>query len=174
MEGLGLLMKLLNQEINLGLHENIAKILGDCAYNNSCLNELLNMDAIRIMWSLLKEPSPKVQANAAWALVPLVQKSKVKRFFRVFFFFSARIYKLVITVSTIEKDSGEQIRSFVSGLAILRELLNSSNDEVKASACAAVATVATDHWNLLLLTDIGVVKRLCELTDSVSIAAIVG
>lgn len=36
------------------------------------------LEGIRLLWSLLKNPSEDVQASAAWALCPCIQRAKVR------------------------------------------------------------------------------------------------
>lgn len=35
------------------------------------------LDGVRLVWSLLKNPSPEVQSSAAWALCPCIENAKV-------------------------------------------------------------------------------------------------
>jgi hypothetical protein len=37
------------------------------------------MDGVRLLWSLLKNSNPKVQASAAWAICPCIKNIKVKK-----------------------------------------------------------------------------------------------
>ena len=59
------------------LLENVAKILAQCAENADCIRQIVQNDGIRLLWSLLRSSSPRVQASAAWALVPCIQNAKV-------------------------------------------------------------------------------------------------
>lgn len=68
---------LLNYHTNQRLLANVAQVLGECAYDLSCMAEMEEHDAVRLIWSLLKNSSTIVQANAAWALVPCVQNATV-------------------------------------------------------------------------------------------------
>lgn len=36
------------------------------------------LDGVRLVWSLLKNPSADVQSSAAWALCPCIQNAKVQ------------------------------------------------------------------------------------------------
>lgn len=36
------------------------------------------LDGVRLVWSLLKNPSADVQSSAAWALCPCIKNAKVK------------------------------------------------------------------------------------------------
>lgn len=59
------------------------------------------------------------------------------------------------------------VRSFVGGLELIVNLLKSTNNELLASICAAIAKIAKDKENLAILTDYGVVPLLAKLTDTV-------
>lgn len=98
------------------------------------------MDGVRLLWSLLKNPNPRVQASAAWAICPCIKNIK---------------------------DSGEIVRNFVGGLELIVSLLKSSDNEVLASVCAAIAEIAKDEENLAVITDHGVVPMLATLTTTV-------
>ena len=60
------------------------------------------------------------------------------------------------------------VRSLVGGLELIVNLLKSTNNEVLASICAAIAKIAIDKENLAVLTDHGVVLLLAKLTNTVS------
>lgn len=60
------------------------------------------------------------------------------------------------------------VRSLVGGLGLIIDLLKSTNNEVLASVCAAIAKIAKDKENLAVLTDYGVVPLLAKLTNTVS------
>jgi hypothetical protein len=98
------------------------------------------MDGVRLLWSLLKNPNTRVQAAAAWAICPCIKNIK---------------------------DSGEIVRNFVGGLELIVSLLKSSDVEVLASVCAAIAEIAKDEENLAVITDHGVVPMLASLTYTV-------
>lgn len=59
------------------------------------------------------------------------------------------------------------VRSFVGGLELIVSLLKSSDVEVLASICAAIAEIARDEENLAVITDHGVVKLLSKLVTRV-------
>ncbi|KAL2085731.1 hypothetical protein ACEWY4_019051 [Coilia grayii] len=58
------------------------------------------------------------------------------------------------------------VRSFVGGLELIINLLKSTNGEVLASVCAAIAKIAKDEENLAVITDHGVVPMLAKLTNT--------
>ena len=39
-----------------------------------------NLDGVRLIWSLLKNPDTEVQASAAWAICPCIENAKVFRY----------------------------------------------------------------------------------------------
>jgi hypothetical protein len=39
------------------------------------------LDGVRLLWSLLKNQNPEVQASAAWAICPCIENAKVIKFF---------------------------------------------------------------------------------------------
>lgn len=74
--GLDALVSLLNMT-NKALLENVSCVLGQCAHEKECMARIEELDGVRLVWSLLKNDSPKVQTCAAWALVPCINNSKV-------------------------------------------------------------------------------------------------
>lgn len=75
-------------------------------------------------------------------------------------------------VSFLLQDSGELVRSFVGGLELIVGLLKSTETEVLASVCAALAKIAQDEENLGVITDHGVVPLLAKLTNTVSVCVL--
>lgn len=100
------------------------------------MSQIDELDGVRLIWSLLKNDSKKVQTNAALALSPCVQNAN---------------------------DSGEMVRSFVGALELTVDLLDSEDHNVLAAICAAIATIARDHENLAVISDHGVVAKLSKL-----------
>ncbi|KAL0278817.1 UNVERIFIED_CONTAM: hypothetical protein PYX00_000515 [Menopon gallinae] len=136
--GIPPLIQLLNWT-NEPLLENAASVLGQCAYDQESMDIIEELDGVRLVWSLLKNSSPRVQANAAWALCPMIQNAK---------------------------DSGEMVRSFVGALELIVSLLKSTDNGVLACVCAAIAKVAEDKENLAVITDHGVVPMLARLVHT--------
>ncbi|KAJ4433774.1 hypothetical protein ANN_16086 [Periplaneta americana] len=120
--------------------ENVCRVLGECANEPESMEIIDQLDGVRLIWSQLKHPSPAVQANAAWALCPCIQNAK---------------------------DSGEMVRSFVGGLELIVSRLKSTDTNVLACVCAALAKIAQDTENLAVITDHGVVPMLAELVLTV-------
>nr|XP_021145693.1 armadillo repeat-containing protein 4 isoform X2 [Columba livia] len=124
---------------NQALLVNVNKVLGACATEPDAMIIIDHLDGVRLIWSLLKNPNPDVQATAAWAICPCIENAK---------------------------DAGEMVRSFVGGLELIVNLLKSNNKEVLASVCAAITNIAKDEENLAVLTDHGVVPLLSKLANT--------
>ncbi|XP_063062971.1 outer dynein arm-docking complex subunit 2 [Engraulis encrasicolus] len=124
---------------NQALLVNVTRAVGACATEQENMAIIDRLDGVRLLWSLLKNPNPDVQASAAWAICPCIENAK---------------------------DSGEMVRSFVGGLELIINLLKSTNGEVLASVCAAIAKIAKDEENLAVITDHGVVPMLAKLTNT--------
>ncbi|NXU86027.1 ARMC4 protein, partial [Xiphorhynchus elegans] len=118
---------------------NVNKAVGACATEPENMMIIDSLDGVRLLWSLLKNPNPDVQASAAWALCPCIENAT---------------------------DSGEMVRSFVGGLELIVSLLKSKNKEVLTSVCAAIANIAKDEENLAVMTDHGVVPLLSKLANT--------
>uniref|UniRef100_A0A8C9S6H0 Outer dynein arm docking complex subunit 2 n=1 Tax=Scleropages formosus TaxID=113540 RepID=A0A8C9S6H0_SCLFO len=125
--------------INPALLVNVTRAVGACAVDLENMAIIDNLDGVRLLWSLLKNPNPDVQANAAWAVCPCIKNAK---------------------------DAREMVRSFVCGLELIVNLLKSTNKEVLASVCAAIANIAKDEENLAVITDHGVVPMLAKLANT--------
>lgn len=136
--GLPLLVNLLN-----GTHEplleNVSKTLAQCARDLDSLHIMEDLDAVRLIWSLLKNPNPRVQAYAAWALCPCIENAK---------------------------NSGELVRSFVGAMELVVGLLKSPDNLVLSAICAAIATIAKDKYNLAVLSDHKVISMLADLVHT--------
>lgn len=133
--GLVPLVTLLNSTYE-PLLENVTKALGECAKDMECMHILEELDAVRLIWSLLKNPCPRVQAYAAWALCPCIKNAR---------------------------NSGELVRSFVGAMELVVGLLKSTDTLVLSAICAAIATIAKDKNNLAVLSDHKVIPMLADL-----------
>lgn len=118
------------------LLENVPLVLMECAKDPNCMQQIDELDGVRLIWSLLKNDSKKVQTNAALALSPCVQNAA---------------------------DSGEMVRSFVGALELAVDLPDSDDHNVLSAICAAIATIARDNENLAVISDHGVVGKLSKL-----------
>lgn len=123
--GLSQLVNLLNSTYE-PLLENVTRALGECAKDIESMHILEQLDAVRLIWSLLKNPCARVQAWATWALCPCIKNAR---------------------------NSGELVRSFVGAMELVVGLLKSNDTFVLSAACAAVATIANDKNNLAVLSD---------------------
>ncbi|OHT12507.1 Armadillo/beta-catenin-like repeat family protein [Tritrichomonas foetus] len=115
-----------------------AKAIGSCCTEKQNLSRLIDLNGIRILWSLMKSPFSGVQAAATSALVPFLKSEK----------------------------SASAVRTFVDGLDLLIGLLKSDDPEVQASACMAITEVARDKESLAVMTDLGLVELLSRLLST--------
>ncbi|XP_017781924.1 PREDICTED: armadillo repeat-containing protein 4 [Nicrophorus vespilloides] len=136
--GIPLVVNLLNYTFP-PLLENVPMVIRECAKEPASMRIIEQLDGVRLIWSLLKNSSHKVQAHAAWSLVPCIKYAM---------------------------DSGEMVRSFVGGLELIVNLLKSKDNDVLACVCAAIAEVAKDTENLGVITDHGVVPMLVHLVTT--------
>ncbi|KAK9889779.1 hypothetical protein WA026_007156 [Henosepilachna vigintioctopunctata] len=133
--GIPFIVNLLNYTYQ-PLLENLPMVLRECAQDGDSMRIIEEVDGVRLIWSLLRNKSIKVQSNAAWCLVPCIQNAQ---------------------------DSGEMVRSFVGGLEIIVERLKSDDVTVLGCVCAAIAEIAKDMENLAVISDHGVVQSLVSL-----------
>lgn len=118
------------------LLENLSRCLAECAKDAESMTMLEQLDAVRLIWSLLKNKNPRVQAYAAFALCPCVKNAS---------------------------ESGELVRSLVGAMELVVDLLNSKNTLVLSAVCAAIAEIAKDKVNLAILSDHKVITMLADL-----------
>ena len=52
------------------------------------------MDGVRLLWSLLKNQNPDVQASAAWAICPCIENAKVQL---LYMYQYQNIYAIILT-----------------------------------------------------------------------------
>jgi len=97
---------------------------------------LEELDAVRLVWSLLKNNNARVQAFSAYAICPCVRNAT---------------------------ESGELVRSLVGAMELVVGLLKSPENLVLSAVCAAIATIAQDPTNLAILTDLKVIYKLAAL-----------
>ncbi|ALC38816.1 CG5155 [Drosophila busckii] len=136
--GLPPIVALLNSS-HAPLLENLAKAIKECAEDPDSMRILEDLDAVRLVWSLLKNTNPRVQAYAAYAICPCVQNAT---------------------------DSAELVRSLVGAMELVVGLLKSKEIMVLSAVCAAIATIAQDQTNLAILTDLRVIYKLADLVNT--------
>ena len=61
---------------------------------------------------------------------------------------------------------GDMVRSFVGGLELICNLLESKDQQVLAAVCFAIANIARDKENLAVITDHGVIHKLAKLAHT--------
>uniref|UniRef100_A0A1A8JHW6 Armadillo repeat containing 4 n=2 Tax=Nothobranchius kuhntae TaxID=321403 RepID=A0A1A8JHW6_NOTKU len=137
-QGMKLLINLLNDP-NQVLLVNVTKVIGACATDEDSVAVIEQFDGVRLVWSLLKVPNEDVQASAAWALSSCINNAK---------------------------DAAEIVKSLISGLYAIIDLLNSPNNTVLASICAIISAIAKDKENLGALSSMGLVPSLARLADT--------
>lgn len=118
------------------LLENLSRALNESAQDIASMRIMEELDAVRLIWSLLKNPNPRVQAYAAFALCPCIENAN---------------------------ESGELVRSLVGAMELVVGLLSSDDILVLAGVCAAIACIAKDMENLAILTDHKVIYKLADL-----------
>lgn len=62
-DGLAPLIKLINTD-GPELLVNVSRALGECAHDKEALDKMRKLDGVRLLWSLLKHPSDKVQVHS--------------------------------------------------------------------------------------------------------------
>lgn len=60
------------------------------------------------------------------------------------------------------------MRSLIGELGLILNLLKSTNNELLASVCAVITKIAKDKMNLQILTELGIVPLLANITNTVS------
>lgn len=118
---------------------NATRLLAVCAKEETCRSTVLRTDGLRLLWSLLKFPNPKVVAGAAEAISGCVVD---------------------------EEESADVVRSFVGGLQLITSLLRSDDKEVLISVNKAIINIGKDRENLSILTDYEVVPLLINLVNT--------
>jgi len=116
---------------------NSTEAIGIMAEDCESVDKIVKLDGIRLLWSLLKNPSWEVQASAANAMCPCLKNME---------------------------DAGEEVRAYVGGLELMMGLLKSDHVEVLAAICRTISQIAQDEENLAILTDLKVVQLLSDLT----------
>lgn len=110
------LLTLTNKE----LLENVTKVLGECANEMECMTKIEELDGVRLIWSLLKNKSTRVQASAAWALVPCIQNSRVRPHVDLGMVFRFYLAPFLFLLSRTKKIHLQQIRSTLSQAVVAR------------------------------------------------------
>ena len=91
------------------------------------------LDGVRLLWSLLKNTNPEVQASAAWAICPCIENAKDAG--EMVSQFKGRVLSSK-NLETINYNVNRRlkiffkVRSFVGGLELIVSLLKSDNTEV--------------------------------------------
>uniref|UniRef100_A0A0A9XFJ4 Armadillo repeat-containing protein 4 n=1 Tax=Lygus hesperus TaxID=30085 RepID=A0A0A9XFJ4_LYGHE len=129
------LIKIIEGKMDAALLANVDLVIGDLCNDPNLLAEFCANDAIKHIWSHLSYDSVELQKAASRALVPLLNVD----------------------------DSGEEVRNLSGSMDLLIDLLDSKDDMVKASSCAALAKVSRDPENLNILMEMNIVRKINDL-----------
>ncbi|CAL8113505.1 unnamed protein product [Orchesella dallaii] len=132
------LISLLKRD-NEALLVNTTRVVGELARDEEARTDMERLDGFRLVWSLLKHSSVRVQASAAKAIFPYVESSKT---------------------------SAEMVRNYVGGLEALVHLLGSSDVEVRSAVAYAIGCIARNPDNLAIMSDHAVVQYLARLAPT--------
>ncbi|KAL9924155.1 armadillo repeat-containing protein gudu isoform 1-T1 [Glossina fuscipes fuscipes] len=154
--GLPALVCLLNSS-HAPLLENLAKALKECAQDIPSMRILEELDAVRLIWSLLKNTNSRVQAFAAYAICPCVQnandsgelvRSLVGAMELVVGLLKSKdvlvLSAVCAAIATIAKDNTNvAILTDLKVIYKLANLVNTTDDLLRANLAAAIASCAT-------------------------------
>ncbi|VVC31814.1 Armadillo-type fold,Armadillo,Armadillo-like helical [Cinara cedri] len=138
-DGLIPIIKLLQDTSHERILVNVCRVIDNCASDSQCMEQVVINDGIRLVWSMMKFDSTIVQSTAGHTLVTLLKNTK---------------------------DSSDIMRSLVTGLVMLVDLLKSHDTRVLAAACAVIGILAKEPENLAILTDYDIVQRLSSLVHT--------
>ncbi|XP_035229628.1 armadillo repeat-containing protein 4-like [Stegodyphus dumicola] len=115
------------------------RALGIVSRDTECLALLEKHNALRLIWSHLKNDNPSVVSNTAWQLAAILKNIE---------------------------NSAMYVRSLVGGVQLLTELLNSKHTRVLTPICALIIVLSKEPQNLRILSDYHIVKSLSKLTQT--------
>ncbi|XP_015918803.1 outer dynein arm-docking complex subunit 2-like [Parasteatoda tepidariorum] len=118
---------------------HLNKALAIASDDNDCLQIMEKHDALRLIWSHLKNENPSVVSNTAWQLAAIMKN-----------FINSAAY----------------VRSLVGGVQVLMERLRGEHNRVSTPICALIVVLSQDPENVRILTDYKVVHCLSELTNT--------
>ncbi|CAB3976879.1 Armadillo repeat-containing 4 [Paramuricea clavata] len=121
---------------------NSARSLGVCARNNSWRKTILQLDGLRLLWSLLKSSDEEVMSSGAVALA---------------------------SVCAYPEESANAVRSIVGGIELLMTLLacmDLTKCKVLICLCEAAVSIAKDAENRSILIDYDLIPVLLRLSES--------
>ncbi|XP_028402892.1 armadillo repeat-containing protein 4-like isoform X2 [Dendronephthya gigantea] len=121
-----------------------ARSLGVCARNNALRRKILQLDGLRLLWSLLKNPDQEIVASSAAALA---------------------------SVCVEPEESANAVRSIVGGIELLMSLLSATElkrYKVLICLCEAAVSIAKDAENRSILVDYDLIPVLLRLRESKS------
>lgn len=114
-------------------------ILEQCLKNPQYAEKFNQMNAVKTLWSLLKNNNGKVRFGASKALREYIKN---------------------------DVNSAEVVRSLVNGLERIVRLLHSDDEQTLTAACSLIAEIGKNEYNLAILTDYQVIPLLSKLADT--------
>lgn len=118
---------------------SVARLLERCAQHDEYAKKLADDDVVRLLWSLLRNTNPDVISSASWALCEYIRH---------------------------DANSGEMIRSLVGALELVASLLSVDDHLILTAICALIAEIALDDYNVAILTDYNVIRKLANLVQT--------
>ncbi|KAL0234898.1 hypothetical protein GEMRC1_001483 [Eukaryota sp. GEM-RC1] len=123
----------------LSTHEDLliasTAVIAALGTDKDCFKTVVELDGLRLLWSLFRSKNDVLRGNAVLAVVPLL---------------------------TLE--NSESIgRTFIGGLELLLGLLTSEDSYLLCGGCMALSKVALSEANLKVLTEDGVVPLLARI-----------
>lgn len=76
-DGLVPIIKLLQDTGHERILVNVCRVIDNCASDPHCMEQVVNNDGIRLVWSMMKFDSTLVQSTAGHTLVTLLKNTKV-------------------------------------------------------------------------------------------------
>ncbi|XP_049831479.1 armadillo repeat-containing protein gudu-like isoform X2 [Schistocerca gregaria] len=134
------------------LLENVAHLLGECAKEKESMSIIEELDGVSLLWSLLKNPSTNVQANAAWALCPCLENSKEEDIFR------ENLAQAIANVSAVDANRYEIGR--LGCIPVIVNYLVSKNQAVCRAAANALFQLSAYPLNCQIMQQSGVLPYL--------------
>ncbi|XP_054711882.1 LOW QUALITY PROTEIN: outer dynein arm-docking complex subunit 2-like [Uloborus diversus] len=122
---------------SLIMHLN--KALANASKDKECLILMENHNALRLIWSHLKNENASVISNTLWQLAAILKNTE---------------------------NSAVYIRSLVGAVQLLTDLLHSRHTRILTPVCALIVVLSKETENLRILTNYQVVQGLSNLTNT--------
>ncbi|XP_035981095.1 armadillo repeat-containing protein 4 [Fundulus heteroclitus] len=119
------------------------------------------LDGVRLVWSLLKNPSTEVQSSAAWALCPCIENAKDAREMVLFLIGGLELIVHLLKSTVNRASFGEY-----GAVGPLVRYLESKDTSVLMSTAMALYQLSKEPSNIITMHEEGVVQQLIHLTGS--------